>query len=471
MTEDPLYSRSYRTWMLIVLAAVTASSSADRLILGTLNQALKRDLHMSDLQFGLLNGILFTVLYTLGGLPLGRLADRWRRLPVLAIAISIWSGMTMLSSMVGNFAQLALMRVGVSIGESGCSPTCYSLLSDHYPPRWRAGAVAIMGLGVPVGSMTGAFIGAWSLGHADWRTAFIIAGAPGLLIALLLILTLREPPRGSFDPPSSSRDTAPPMSAVLKRIAQKPTYLHLMACATLAIFCNTGINGFMPAFFVRVQGLSQAQAGTYFAFLIGIAATIGTTGLGLLISKAGRKDARWYGWGPAIVMAGGVPLFLIGYMTRDFTICYALLFCATTIGFCFLGPVVGATQNMVDSRMRASAAAILILSMQLIGGGIGPVFTGFVSDWFAHQHFIGDYTVACPAGLPPVGAAPALAAACREASAVGLRNALMVVSLFYFWGAFHAFMAARTIRRDLNAPPPVPEPVFDPGQGAAVPAG
>jgi len=465
--QPPLYSRRYRTWLLILLAAVTASSSTDRLILGTLAQALKRDLHISDFQFGLLNGILFTLLYTLGGLPLGRLADRWRRVPVLAIAIAIWSGMTMLSSLAANFVQLALMRVGVSIGESGCSPTTYSLLSDHYPPRSRASAVAILGLGVPVGSMMGAFIGAWSLGHANWRTAFLIAGVPGLLFSLLLLFTLREPPRGSFDPPAQTGGAAPSMGDVLRRIAQKPTYLHLMACATLAIFCNTGINGFMPAFFVRVQHLSQAQAGTYFAFLIGIAAGTGTTGIGLLVSRAGRGDPRWYGWGPGLIMAGGVPLYLIGYMTRDFTISYLTLFVATTIGFCFLGPVVGATQNMVEPRMRASAAAILLLSMQLIGGGIGPVFTGYVSDAFARHHFVGDYAAACPAGLPPIGGRPALAAACRDASAVGLRNALMVVSLFYVWGAFHAFMAARTIRRDL-APPP--QSVFDPAQGAPAPA-
>ena len=458
----PLGSRGYRMWLMALLVAVYASSSLDRLILATLAQALKRDLAISDLQFGLLNGIVFALLFTLTGIPIGRLADRRRRTPILAAAIALWSGMTLLSSLAGNFVQLMLMRVGVSLGEAGCSPTSYSIVSDQYPARMRAGAVAILGLGVPIGSSMGALIGGWSAEHATWRTAFVLAGLPGIVLAVLVLLTLREPPRGSFDPPTENDAPAPSFGAVLRRIGSKPAYLHMMAAAALCIFCNTGLNTFIPSFFLRVHGLGQFAAGKYFAAMIGIAAAVGTTGLGLAIGRIGRRDPRWYGWAPALIMVLGVPLYVLGFLSSSFAVCYASLFAATCIGFAFLGPVVGATQNMMESRMRARAAAVLLIGMHLVGGGSGPSFTGWVSDHFARSAFGPSYASACPAGLPPPGAAPALADACRSASAYGLQHAMVACALFFLWAAFHSAMAARTIRRDLLAVPP-PNPHLDPG--------
>lgn len=455
-SPTPLYSQAYRRWMMTLLIGVYASSSLDRLILATLAQAMKRDLMITDFKFGLLSGIVFAVLYTLAGIPIGQLADRKRRVPILAIAIAVWSGMTALSALAASYVQLMVVRIGVSLGEAACSPVSYSLLSDQYPSRSRAGAVAILGLGVPLGAMTGAVLGGWASETIGWRYAFVIAGVPGLVLALLVFLTLREPPRGSFDPPAVRDAAAPPFAMVVRRILSKRAYLHLMMVAALCIFCNTALNLFIPSFFVRVHGLGQFEAGKYFGAMIGIGAAIGTTGLGLLIGRIARRDPRWYGWAPGLVMICGVPLYLIAFSTSDFTLCYALLFIATCIGFAFLGPVVGATQNMMEPRMRASGAAILLVAMHLVGGGLGPTFIGWASDVLATRAFGPGYAAACPAGLPPVGATQALTDACRHASATGLREALMVTVFFFLWGAFHCFVATRTLRDDLivaDAPP------------------
>lgn len=458
--QQPHGSTAYRGWMMALLVAVYASSSLDRLILATLAQALKRELLISDLQFGLLNGVIFAALFTLGGIPIARMADRRARVPILAAAIALWSAMTALSALAANFLQLALFRIGVSLGEAGCSPVTYSLISDQYPARRRAGAVAILGLGVPLGAMLGAVLGGWASETVGWRAAFAIAGLPGLMLALAVWLTLREPPRGSFDPPEASdaadASFAPSFADVLRHIATKPAYLHLMAVAALCIFCNTALNLFIPSFFIRAHGLSQYQAGAYFGAMIGIGAAAGTAGLGLLISRVAQRDPRWLGWGPALVMALGLPFYLIAFTTHDFAVAYPALFVATCIGFAFLGPVVGGTQNMMPPRMRASAAAVLLIAMHLVGGGLGPSFAGFVSDLAAAHWYGPGYAAACPAGLAPAGASAAVVDACGAASAHGLRIAMIASALFFAWGALHAVLAARTIRRDLIADPVQP---------------
>lgn len=455
----PLGSRGYRLWMLVLLVAIYASSSLDRLVLATIAPALKADLRISDLQFGLLSGFFFAILYTLGGVPIARLADRNRRLPILAAAAALWSIMTTLSGFVANFTQLALLRLGLGLGEAGCSPVSYSLLSDQYPRRSRAGAIAILGLGVPLGSAMGSWLGGWASEHGGWRHAFLIAGAPGLVLALLAITTLKEPPRGTFDPVKDS-GTVPPLVAVLRLMASKPACRHMLMTAMLCLFCNNGLNLFLPSFFVRVHGLAPYAAGKYFGVLIGVAAGVGTTGLGLLISRLGRRDPRWYCWGPAAIMLVGTPLYLIAFLLPDFAGAYALLFVATCIGFAFLGPVVAAVHNMVEPRMRASASAILGIAMQLVGASLGTAFTGFASDRLARHAYAGDYAAACPAGLAPPGAPAAIVAACHQASATGLRRALLLCALFFLWAAFHSLMAARTLRRDLEIEPrsAVPRP-------------
>jgi MFS family permease len=446
VTDSPGYLR----WLLGLLIAVYASSALDRLILSTLGPAIKRELLMTDLQFGLLGGIAFALLYTTMGLPIARLADRHSRVTIISIAVAFWSGMTALCGLAGSFAQLLLFRMGVSLGEAGCSPPCYSLISDHFPRERRASAIAWMGLGVPLGAMIGAFIGGAAAEHLSWRTAFFIAGLPGLLLALLVRLTLKEPARGRFDADAGRKSTeVPKFSAVLRRIVKRPAFLNLTAAASLCIFCNFGINLFLPTFFVRVHHLGMGEVGLYFGLINGVAAAAGVTGLGLVIGRLGRGDARWYGWGPGILLLAGTPFYVWAFVQPSLDLTLALLLVFSPIAYCFLGPAMGATQNMVEPRMRASAAAIFLFVMNIIGGGLGPLFMGWASDHFAAGSFLGDYVKACPAGLPPANATQAAAKACTDASAYGVKWALAACACFLFWAGIHSLLAARTIRRDM----------------------
>jgi MFS family permease len=436
--------------MLTLLVAIYASSSLDRLIIAALGPALKRDLLISDTQFGLLGGILFMFVYTAGGIPIARLAERFNRVWIISAALAIWSAFTALCALATSFAHLLLLRMGVGLGESGCAPTCYSLLSDQYPPRARASAVAILGLGVPIGSAAGAFLGGWASDVLSWQAAFVIAGVPGLVLALIVLLGLREPPRGTFDPAGRRSEDVPPLLEVLKRIGGKPAFMHLTMLAALAIFCNLGLNLFIPAFFVRSFGLSFSEAGAYFGLITGLAAAFGTTVLGLGIARLAKGDSRWYGWGPGLLMILGAPVYIAGLLQADFQIALLLLMISSPIGFAFLGPAVGATQNMMDPRMRASAAALFLFVMNMVGGGLGPVFTGQVSDWLASRAFAGDFAATCPGGAAPAGAGADLAAACAAAAEHGLRYALVGCALFFVWGGIHALLATRTMRRDLG---------------------
>lgn len=443
-------SRGYLRWLLGLLIAVYASSALDRLILSTLGPAIKRDLLMTDLQFGLLGGIAFALLYTTLGLPIARLADRHNRVTIISIAVAFWSAMTALCGLAGSFVQLLLFRMGVSMGEAGCSPPCYSLVSDHFPRERRASAIAWMGLGVPLGAMIGAFIGGAAAEHLSWRTAFFIAGLPGLLLALVVKLTLKEPVRGRYDADAGRKaGEVPKFSAVLRRIGKRPAFLNLMAAASLCIFCNFGINLFLPTFFVRVHHMGMGEVGLYFGLINGVAAAVGVTGLGLVIGRLGRADARWYGWGPGLLLLAGSPFYIWAFIQPSLNLTLALLLIFSPIAYCFLGPAMGATQNMVEPRMRASAAAIFLFVMNMIGGGLGPLFMGWASDHFAAGSFLGDYVRACPAGLPPENASALAAKACTDASAYGVKWALAACACFLIWAAIHSLLAARTIRRDM----------------------
>jgi MFS family permease len=440
------FSRRYRVWLLALLTAVTASSALDRLVLAIFGPAIRADLHISDAQFGLLGGLAFAVLYTLMGIPVARLAERRSRVTIITVALAFWSVMTALCGFATTYTHLLLLRLGVSLGESGCSPPSYSLISDHFPPAERASAVALLGMGVPIGSLLCAVVGGLVLPHYGWQAAFVAAGLPGLLLAILVRTTLREPPRGHSDPaPASAAELAvvPPLAAVLARIRSKPSFLHFMAGAALCIFCNFGINLFLPSYLVRVHGLGTGQAALYFGLITGVAAAGGTTGLGLLFGRLARKDWRWYGLGPGLALFATTPFYIMGLLANDATVSIALIFLMSAPAYAFLGPAMGATQNMMPPRMRATAAAIFLFLMNMVGGGLGPFFTGYLSDALATHAFAGPYAATCTGNA-------LVSARCAEAGAFGLRYALVFCTGLYCWAAVHFLLAARTVAQDLR---------------------
>jgi MFS family permease len=194
--KPPLYTKPYTHYVLGILTVVYVFNFIDRQILAILAQSIKVDLGLSDTQIGALSGIAFGIFYAVLGIPIARLADKYSRVNIISICLGIWSLMTALSGLAGNFWQLLAARIGVGIGEAGGSPPSHSLIADYFPVTGRASALGIYALGIPIGILFGNFAGGWIDQYFGWRNAFMLVGIPGIVLAITLKLTIKEPPRG-----------------------------------------------------------------------------------------------------------------------------------------------------------------------------------------------------------------------------------------------------------------------------------
>jgi MFS family permease len=440
-----VFSSGYRVWLLTLLVATYACSFIDRLIVATIGPAIIKDLSLSDLQFGLLGGFAFAVFYSAFGLPVARLAERRNRIDIISTSVALWSAMTVLSGLVTSYWQLLVCRMGVGVGEAGCTPPAHSLISDHYPAQQRASILAIYSLGVPFGVMLGAVAGGWMAETFSWRTAFVVVGAPGLLLAVIVKLTLREPPRGHADGAAPALE-APPLAAVLRRVWDRRSFIHVCAGCSIATTASTSINLFAPSHFVRSFGMGMADVGLLYGLIMGVATTAGMLAGGFGADLGARRDVRWYAWAPAAGVAMAAPLHLIAYSrSAPASASLGILLGGLSMSICF-APSFAVVQNMVEPRMRASAIALVLLSMNVVGQGIGPSIMGFASDAAASRAFSrGNYADLCLDGQSTRD----LASACAVAAATGLQRAILGASVLFFWGALHFGLAGKSLSRDL----------------------
>jgi MFS family permease len=455
----PVYSNPYRGSVLAILVMVYTSNFIDRTIIGTLGQAIKVDLNIADWQLGVLGGLAFALLYTALGIPIARLAEKNSRVNIITICLVIWSGFTALCGTATNFLQLLLFRVGVGIGEAGCSPPAHSLISDYYPPKQRASALAVYSFGIPLGTMIGAVAGGWLVQHMGWRIAFFIVGAPGLIIALIVKLVIKEPPRGHSEEAggvaeATMQGQAPSLIAVTKRLFRSASFRHMTAGVTLASFASYGSGFFAQPYFIRNFDLSYTQVGLIYGLIGGISSGAGTLIGGFLTDWVGKRDGKWYALVPAIGLAIAMPLYLAVYSNPSWTIAAALMILPGVFHYTYLGPTFGVMHNLVEPRMRATATAILFFVLNLIALGFGPPFTGFVIDLFTQHLFaaqgLGDFLALCPGGKAAVGASLEIGAACKSASAMGTRYGMLVTILIYGWAALHYLLGSRTLAADLK---------------------
>jgi predicted MFS family arabinose efflux permease len=445
---EPRFSVGYRGWLLGLLVAVYACSFLDRVIISTVAPAIIAELRLSDTQFALLAGPAFAIFYAAFGIPIARMAERTSRVNIIAICIALWSVMTALCGFTQAYWQLLVFRMGVGVGEGGSSPAAHSLLSDHYQPRQRATALAIYSAGVPFGIMIGAVTGGWIAETFNWRTAFIVLGLPGLILALLTRLTLKEPVRGHVEGREPPRDP-PPLGAVLKRLGTNPTVLLLIGGLVCANLGASSMSVFTQPYLVRAFHLSMATVGLLYGLVVGIAGVAGMIGGGVIADVAGRKDARWYAWAPALGTGVAFPIYIVAFSQHTAGASVAFIFLGYLLVSFYFAPTFGVVQNLVEPRMRASASALLFLAINLVGQGAGPTIMGLISDASASRRFgLGDYHRLCPPGPH----APAeIAAACAKASAEGLQHSILIMCVFFLAGAILYFLASRGLRRDLGA--------------------
>ncbi|MEO8778649.1 MAG: MFS transporter [Rhodanobacter sp.] len=436
----------YKWWALFLLILTYASNFMDRIVVATVGQAMKLDLDLSDLQLGLLGGMAFAFFYAVLGIPLARLSERFNRVKIIAACTLLWSAMTTLCGFAQHYTHLLLFRIGVGVGEAGSTPAAHSLLADYFPSGRRGTAFALYSLGVPIGAIIGAFGGGWIVQNIGWREAFIYMGAPGIVLAALVLFTVREPERGSTDSLVGAA-AVPPFRAVLRLLARKSTFLHLAFGCALIGFANFGINMFIPIFYSRVFHMSYAQAGLAFGVITGVGSLIGTMLGGYLADWAGKRDARWYLWVVAIGVGVAAPLYMLAFIQSSWLVSVVMMLVFGSFMYMWYGPTFAIAYTLVGARMRASCSAIILLITTLLGQGLGPVFNGWLSDRFTREAFThGSYLTVCGKGASEAGSE--IATACSQASASGIRSAMMVCALMFMWGAFHYYWASRSLIKD-----------------------
>ncbi|HJP34942.1 MAG TPA: MFS transporter, partial [Gammaproteobacteria bacterium] len=305
-----------RHYALGVLVVVYTFNFIDRQILSILMQSIKIDLGLSDQALGFLAGFAFAAFYATMGIPIALWADRGNRRNLISLALAIWSAMTALSGMAQNFTHLALARIGVGIGEAGCSPPAHSLISDYYPPEQRATALGIYSMGIPLGIMFGLFIGGWINEAFGWRRAFFVVGLPGMLLALIVRLTLKEPPRGLSENRAAG-DERPTFLETLRFLMKRPAFLHIAFGGALAAFVGYGVISWFPSFLIRTHGMNTAEIGLWLGIIIGIPGGAGIFLGGYVADKLGARDPRWYLWEVSVASIVALPFGAATYLLSD----------------------------------------------------------------------------------------------------------------------------------------------------------
>lgn len=379
---DNRASDGYSNYVLWVLFAVYVINFIDRQVLSVFIGPIKEEFGVSDTHMGLLVGFAFALFYTIAGIPIARWADRGNRRTIIAVGLTVWSAMTVATGLTRSFAQMALARVGVGVGEAAGSPPAHSLISDYFAPERRARAMGIYSWGVYVGSAIAYLGGGYLRANFDWRTAFIVLGLPGLVMAVVVRLTVREPPRGMSEnvttpvEPTTLRET-------LSYLLGCRSWLYLVAGSSLLSITGYGVLMWGYEFFGRVHGMAPVEIGVWMAAVVGLGGSAGAYAGGYLCDRLSRVDAAWYMRLPAIVTLASLPFAALFLLSDAPRVAMAFFFVFYVLSNMYVPAMHTLNQNLARLRMRATAAAILLFIVNLVGAGAGPSLVGFLNDAFA----------------------------------------------------------------------------------------
>jgi MFS family permease len=371
-------TRAYRNYVLIILTLVYAFNFIDRQIIGILSPFIKVDLGLDDAQLGWLKGFAFALLYTVVGIPIAWLADRYNRINIIGISLTLWSGFTALSGFAANFWQLAILRVGVGIGEAGGSPPSHSIISDLFDKTERAKALAVYSLGIPFGIMAAYFAAAFFLdgGSADWRIVMISVGVPGVILALLLKFTVKEPVRAKVSLGPQQMDF---MTSV-KRLLRIPTWWGMCLGISFGSFGNYAISTWIIDFYVRIHpDMPIQKLLIIFGIVNGTAYALGVWLGGVIADKWGEKTKRAYALLPFYAMIIGVPCFYFSLHVGNVWLSIGLLTVMLFGSGMYLGPCFAIAQTLAPVNARAMSTALFFFVLNIIALGGGPTIVGILS--------------------------------------------------------------------------------------------
>jgi MFS family permease len=395
-------SSGYRRYALWVLLIIYTLNFLDRQVVNILAEPIKRDLGLADWQLGMMTGLAFAIFYTVLGIPIARMAETRNRPFIIGASVAAWSAFTVLCGFTQNFRQLILMRLGVGVGEAGCTPPAHSLITDYVPKEKRASAIAFYSIGTPLGTLAGMAMGGLVADAYGWRVAFMVAGAPGVLFALIAAFTLVEPRRQLAADIAARAASKISFGAALAVLATKKTFWLVALAASIKAFVGYGHAPFTASFFFRVHGAEVAELAARFglksAGFLGLALGLigGTAGVigawfgGILADRLGAKDLRAYVIVPAIASVVTIPFYILAVSVGSPMAAIGILTIPVLLGTLWYGPVYATAQSIVDPHMRATASAVLLLIINLIGLGLGPVAVGALSDVLAGPMGLGE---------------------------------------------------------------------------------
>jgi MFS family permease len=422
----PARVAGYSWFVASALMVVYTFNFLDRQFLSVLAEPVKNDLGLSDTQLGMLTGLMFALFYTVCGIPVASIADRWNRVKLISIACGLWSLFTAACGFATSFTTLALARMGVGIGEAGGSPPSYSVVSDYFPPEKRGVGLALYSLGVPFGSMIGTMAGGFIAANFGWRAAFITLGVLGLILAPIIPLVIKEPVRGALDRKPApgpdglvqAHEPAPSMFASIKFFVSSPTLMLTALSCGMTAFVGYAMLNWIPAFLMRAKGMSLMELGAYYSVMSGVSMAIGTFASGWIVDKLARKNPAAYAIVPGVCILLSTPFLWGAVHAPGWQVAIFFLAFPSLLNNAYLAPALAVVQNGVPPNARGTSGALLLFVLNLIGLGGGPLFVGTVSDWLKPHYGVDSLKYALLALTPFF----ILAFLCQMAAAVMLRR-------------------------------------------------
>ena len=412
-------SRGYMGYVLLLMFFVYGLYGMHRMVMGLLVEPIKGDLHLSDSQMGIIIGPAFSLCFAIAGVPFGLLADRVNRRNMVAALIAAWSVATGLGGMAQSFIQMAISRAAVGMGIAGGPPACMAMITDIFPSNWRTTALSVFYMGGAIGGAAAFGAGAWSVAHFGWRNTLWLAAVPGLVLAMLIYFTVREPLRGLSD--GRQNDT--------QHVSVKQTFGFIIRQSAVVqitlglIFLHMvghGLMNFMSSFLIRTHNVSLSEAGGTISMLYFITAPISQIAAGFLADFLGRFDVRWrlrLGLLGSILSALALCTMTIVQSSSAAAVCFAVWSLSSGL---FQAPLYALLLSLVKPKMRATMASIQFVLTAAIGGALGPLFVGMVSDFLRPEY-----------------------------GADSLRYALFLLGFFYLWASMHFVFGERSLKRDL----------------------
>jgi predicted MFS family arabinose efflux permease len=417
--------RRHRYYVVFLMFVAYFLNSIDRNIINVLQQSIKKEFHLMDWQLGLMTGFAFALFYTTIGIPTARLIDGGAvRTKIIAGGLALWSVATALCGVCQNFWQLLICRAGVGVGEGTFGPSTMTMVSDYFGPTERARAMGVYLIGLPIGSMVGVATGGIIADHYGWRMALLVVGLPGLLVAVIIRATMKEPPRGLADGHYTRLEQPLPIGQVFRTVTKKKTVFHLLLAASFASFSTVGGMVWFLPYLQRAYHLSAGEIGPRWGLMVGVTGMIGTLGGSWLADRLGKRDFKYFMLVPAASMLLSFPFYIVAMMTQNFALCFACLVVPAAINNVWIPAAMSLTQALAPLAMRALLGMFVTFAANLIGHGIAPPTIGGMSDLFT-AHFGNDTE--------------------------GLRWALIVAAVFYPLAALHFWLASRSVGKDLEA--------------------